>query len=641
MSNADQPYASPLALAPAPTWVRHRVVLVTALASFLLYLDRFCISFAELFIKQDLGLSDIQIGWMLSAFFWTYALAQVPSGWLSDRFGGRLMLALYVVLWSTFTGLTGLAFGFVALILLRFGFGLGQAGAYPTSAALVSKWVPLTNRGWASSIIAVGGRVGGAAAPWLTGLLIVSFVPLSVDSKLSPGDLMRVPRLAYEFLHGSDTEMPPAEMTADDRDNTAARVGKRIVARLSPAARGIVERQAARYETALNKVRADETAEGKKLDALSADVSRPAEQDVRTLAGGLNEIIGDPYLYAAADWDEESRAAVESEGKKLLQQNRGELCQAEIERLNRLLLEAAYPAAIRRVYVSGWRQVMWVYGGLGLAVAGLFWWIVRDRPRDHPRCNAEEKELIEHGRPPDEPRDERSLGGVPLASLMKSRGMWLVCIAQVFTNVGWVFLVTWLPRYLEKVHRVPVEERAILAFIPLAVGFFGMLLGGKLTDVLTRRIGLRWGRALPIVASRFLAAGAYAVCFFDPPLWLAVSCFSLVAFFTDLGVAPVWAFNQDVGGRHVGSVLGWGNMWGNLGAAVTPPILIWIIGDAQRWDLAFAACCVAFILSGLAALGVDATKVIVLKEAATEETKESTGVTKKSTAEGAEMHGEE
>ena len=130
--------------------IRYRMVAVTTLMSVLLYLDRFCISFAEVFIKEDLGLTDTQVGWMLRAFFWTYALGQVPCGWLADRFGARVMLTIYILLWSLFTGLTGAAGVFSALLAMRFGFGLGQAGAYPTRANLVSKWIPFSGRGSAS-----------------------------------------------------------------------------------------------------------------------------------------------------------------------------------------------------------------------------------------------------------------------------------------------------------------------------------------------------------------------------------------------------------------------------------------------------------------------------------------------------------
>lgn len=148
----------------SPTRVRYLVVAVAALMAVLLYLDRFCISFAEVFIKEDLGLTDGQVGWMLSAFFWAYALSQVPSGWLTDRFGPRIMLTTYVLGWSLLTGLTGMVASFWSLILVRFGFGIAQAGAYPTGASIIGKWMPVSARATASSIVSVGAhrRLAGA-----------------------------------------------------------------------------------------------------------------------------------------------------------------------------------------------------------------------------------------------------------------------------------------------------------------------------------------------------------------------------------------------------------------------------------------------------------------------------------------------
>lgn len=150
------------------THVRYVVVALATLMSFLLYMDRFCLSFAERYIKEDLSLSNAQIAWLVSAFFWSYALAQVPSGWLSDRYGARLMLSLYILFWSLFTGLMGVLVVLAALVLFRLGCGLAQAGAYPTSGSILSRWAPFTERGRSSSIIALGGRVGGALAPVLT-----------------------------------------------------------------------------------------------------------------------------------------------------------------------------------------------------------------------------------------------------------------------------------------------------------------------------------------------------------------------------------------------------------------------------------------------------------------------------------------
>jgi ACS family glucarate transporter-like MFS transporter len=152
--------------------------MIAAAMSVLLYLDRFCVSFAADFIKEDLQLTQTQVGYYLSSFFFAYALAQVPAGWLSDRYGARIMLAIYIVAWSIFTAMIGAVHSFMLLLFTRMACGLAQAGAYPTSASLLSKWVPFRKRGTASAWISLGGRLGGAIAPLLTAYLIVLFVPV-------------------------------------------------------------------------------------------------------------------------------------------------------------------------------------------------------------------------------------------------------------------------------------------------------------------------------------------------------------------------------------------------------------------------------------------------------------------------------
>ncbi|MDP7205551.1 MAG: MFS transporter, partial [Pirellulaceae bacterium] len=153
-----------------PSRVRYGVIAASTLMAILLYLDRFCIGIAEPFIRQDLGLSKQQMGIFMSAFFWPYALAQIPSGWLADRFGARKMMTIYILAWSFFTAMMGLASGFIMLVAMRAAYGLGQAGAYPTSSSIVSRWIPPLGRGSASSFISLGGRIGGAIAPVLTAI---------------------------------------------------------------------------------------------------------------------------------------------------------------------------------------------------------------------------------------------------------------------------------------------------------------------------------------------------------------------------------------------------------------------------------------------------------------------------------------
>lgn len=559
-----------------PTIVRWWIVAATVAMSTLLYLDRFCISFAEVYIKQDLGLSDVQVGWMLSAFFWSYALGQVPAGWLTDRCGPRLTLTAYMLAWSCLTAGTAWASGFWGLFAVRFGFGLAQAGAYPASGALLSRWIPLTSRGTASSLVALGGRLGGALAPWLTALLIVVYVPFDTPSQLVPEDVLNVADLLTD---------PSQPATARDRW---------LAATLSSETRALLRTHVETSTSSPDKQppTGPGTADWPRLRVLvAADLNRLIQKR------GTSE-----QAVFALD-------ALPRQGTQLLKRDPKSLTQFQVERLNRLLLETVFAKSLRRVYTAGWRPVLLVYGALGIPVALLFWTLFRNRPSQHPWCNELEEKLIV-GQSKLARKESVDPTGLPIEALLTDFSMWMNCLSQLATNVGWVFLLTWLPRYLISVHNTPIELRAWMTLIPVVAGMVGMFLGGVITDRLTARIGVRWGRALPISLSRFVAMAAYLLCLLHPGPWTAVALFSVVAFGTDLGIGSVWAYVQDVGGKQVGVVLGWGNMWGNLGAAVTPPFLIWIVGPNQNWNAAFLICAAAFFVAGIAGLGIDATRKV-------------------------------
>ena len=143
---------------------RHLLVLGTFLLAMLLYVDRVCISAAKDAITADLQLSDTQFGWVLSAFALGYALMQTPAGALADRFGPRAVLTGVVAFWSLFTGLTAAAIGFVSLLVCRFLFGAGEAGAFPGCARSFHSWLPVGERGLAQGINFSGSRLGAAFA---------------------------------------------------------------------------------------------------------------------------------------------------------------------------------------------------------------------------------------------------------------------------------------------------------------------------------------------------------------------------------------------------------------------------------------------------------------------------------------------
>jgi MFS transporter, ACS family, glucarate transporter len=143
---------------------RYLVVTGTFLLSVLLYVDRVCISTAKGPITRDLGLTDTQFGIVMSAFALGYALFQTPSGMLADRIGGRKILASIVTIWSVFTGLSALAWNYSSLLVIRFLFGAGEAGAFPGMARAVYSWIPVKERGLVKGINFSGSRLGAAFA---------------------------------------------------------------------------------------------------------------------------------------------------------------------------------------------------------------------------------------------------------------------------------------------------------------------------------------------------------------------------------------------------------------------------------------------------------------------------------------------
>lgn len=405
--------------------------------AFILYLDRICMGeiVKSVSFNKELGLSKEQIGQILGSFFFAYALFQVPAGWASDRFGARPMLTIYIVLWSLFTGLTGLVTGFAGLLLARLLCGVAEAGAYPTSMALIRKWIPVTGRASASGMVALGGRIGGTIAPFLTIWMIVT--------------------------------------------------------------------------------------------------------------------------------------------------------------------------------MGSWRTSLWVDAVVGLAIAAIFWNVVRSNPQEHPRVNPAELALI--GRP----EIERPLSGRELKSALwrftKSRSLWCNSASQALQNLGWGFLVTWLPTYLVEERGVgEIEGGRMLTYV-LAVGMFGQIAGGYYCDWVTRRLGLRWGRVIPMSSASFVCAAAYLCCPFVDSTWLLIACCAVVSFCTDLANPALWAFMGDVGGRATAAAGGWGNMWGNFGASAGALLVPWLLkeggGDGKLF--VFFTLAGAFVLAGLVVLPMDATKKLI------------------------------
>ncbi len=156
--------APPLDLGARPTKVRYVVLAFLAAMTFILYLDRSCINQAAPVIKTELGISETQKGFIFSAFAFAYAVFEIPAGRWGDRYGSRRILTRIVLWWSFFTALTGAAGGFASLLVIRFLFGAGEAGALPNSARILRAWFPDSSRGRAQGVVTTAMLLGGAAS---------------------------------------------------------------------------------------------------------------------------------------------------------------------------------------------------------------------------------------------------------------------------------------------------------------------------------------------------------------------------------------------------------------------------------------------------------------------------------------------
>lgn len=446
--SSGQPFASQPAV--GATRVRYVMILLGTLVAVLLYLDRICISTASASVEQDLGISRDELKQLLGAFFWSYALGQLPAGWLGDRYGARWMLGLFIVLWSLSTGLLGFATTLAGVWWLRLSCGLFEAGAYPLAAGIVRRWVPLHSRGLASSLIAVGGRLGGALAPVIT------------------------IQLMLWWTHG----------------------------------------------------------------AAWSELPRTAEADIHS-----------------------------------------------------------------------WRPVMMLYGVAGVLIAAVFVMFFRDWPEQHPLVNEAERRLIEPDRSAAISRPPRSLELPPVGAMILSLPMWMNCLVQFAANLGWAFLVTSLPLYLQETFKTNQGDQGWLQSLPLAAGIAGLFIGGVFTDRLTRAFGLRWGRSLALASSRLLVVAAFLAVPFAQSDIQAALCLAVVGLATDLGTPACWAFGQDVGGRFVASAVGWANMWGNFGAALSPVFFgMFSSQGVTDWNMAFYACAGVNAVAAVVSLGMNASK---------------------------------
>jgi sugar phosphate permease len=171
MSDTAQSQPTP----PGMRRAQHVALVLLMVSGVVNYMDRGTLAVANPMIRAELGLSLGQMGLLLSAFLWIYAVCQLPIGGLVDRIGPRRLLGIGLVVWSLAQMAGGLASSFGFFIVARAVLGIGEAPQFPSAARVVSNWFPLRSRGTPTGIYNAASPLGSALAPLCLSFVVVSF----------------------------------------------------------------------------------------------------------------------------------------------------------------------------------------------------------------------------------------------------------------------------------------------------------------------------------------------------------------------------------------------------------------------------------------------------------------------------------
>jgi nitrate/nitrite transporter NarK len=430
-----------------------------------------------------------------------------------------------------FTALTGAifpvpgwpAFALLAMLAVRFLFGLGEAGAYPNIARAFHNWFPFQERGSAKGTVWMAGRFAGGVTPFIV----------------------------LAMIHEGVVAGPGGVDLTDPRHLTA------LVKYDSEHAeyRGVIEA----------------TPDGLKINGHRVRVG-----DAEILVGDEVVVPADAHLLHAGSEVPSGKLELRVAGKDLM------VGQVEARLNGRAVDPASFELFVTEQWTVYWRYTFWIFGGLGLVWCVLFWWWFRDRPEQKPGVNAAEISLIHAGQ---EAHSEEKLR-VPWRRLLGSGNLWLLCMMYFCASYGWYFNITYLPGFLRQQFHVASGDKwtwdwwsfSLMAGLPLLLGSVACLVGGLMTDAFIRRTGnRRWGRRLFGMTGHGLCAAFYFVALgllVAVPqrearglglAWLFVLSIAVATFWNDMTMGSAWASCLDIGGRYSGIVAGCMNTVGNLG----------------------------------------------------------------------------
>jgi len=248
----------------------------------------------------------------------------------------------------------------------------------------------------------------------------------------------------------------------------------------------------------------------------------------------------------------------------------------------------------------GWRASFWISAVIGLAAGAVWYWLARDRPEDHPWAAPQEIALIEQGLP--EPPAELAIGKpLPWRAIFGSKDMLAIAFSYfTYGYAAWIFFA-WFFKYLSDVRGLDLKSSSYYAMLPFIAMAAGSTVGGRISDILTRRYGNRIGRCGVAVAGIALAAFFIASGTQVESARLASVVLAGGAGALYLSQSSFWSVTADMGGASAGSVSGVMNMGGQIGGIVTASLTP-LIAHQFSWTASFlvAAClCAAGSLAWL------------------------------------------
>jgi sugar phosphate permease len=255
----------------------------------------------------------------------------------------------------------------------------------------------------------------------------------------------------------------------------------------------------------------------------------------------------------------------------------------------------------------GWRTPFFIFGLIGLGWAGLWYWYYRDTPGQHSRINPAERRLIEDSLGVRDP----TVKAVPWRQILRSPSLWTLSLMYFCYGYAIDVYLDWFPKYLNEHRGFNLTQMGIYASLPLLAGAAGDLLGGTLSDRFAKRFGnLKVARRVVALSGFVLAAVFILPATFTPHSTASVLYSCAAVFGLEVTVGVSWAIPLDIAGDYAGSVASVMNTFGNLGSAISPVLLAYLVG-LYGWNMPFLVCSLLCALGALLSLAINADKKIV------------------------------